>query len=592
MSSRDDRPDVRSPRLTVLREDLGGPLLLDRGGLIALVPASLLTSVLTRDPSDLRTTLAWLGVNLASIALTWLWIELMRTTIARSRARRPVRLGTVLAIGASIGFVKGVTTSLFAWTARLLPELLPAAEWWRALGTTMQGVLLLPALTLATATLARYRTEYVRLIAERARLALLAGPSDVDADPTRDRLIVGFVTEARRRLTRTEDHGVAAVLEQLVDERLRPIAHALWTPGTLETDFSARSLLRAALLVNPFPTLLVATGYALTVAASRAQNTPVDVNAVRTLASIVTIGVVFAVARRWRSERPRRAVLHLVVTLSTLAALEAFLLEPILTDGSGLRPIALFVSVLVWLTVLTLLGGAVTVAVRDGGRVHAELAHILGRILDEDHQGGVDIERTSRLLRDREVADHLHSSLQNRLTSAARRIAASGESVVVVREELDAIGRLLDDLAAGVPAALTAALAAEQGAGSSPVPNRARAQLRDVIARWAGFVTITEELDARLDSLTPRLQDRIVQVIIEALNNAVRHGRAATVSIRLTASATDGALTLTVDDDGVGPVVRGPGLGSALFTAMSGGDWRLESRPEGGSRLIIMLPVD
>jgi hypothetical protein len=33
-------------------------------------------------------------------------------------------------------------------------------------------------------------------------------------------------------------------------------------------------------------------------------------------------------------------------------------------------------------------------------------------------------------------------------------------------------------------------------------------------------------------------------------------------------------------------------LGSALFTAMSGGDWRLDARAAGGSRLTVMLRVD
>lgn len=586
MSDRDrDRVDAPRPaRMAVLRAEIGGPHLLDRAWLAVLVPTALLTSVLTRDPSDLRATLAWIGVNLASIAVTWLWIELLRATVARDRARRPVGPGTVLAVGASIGLMKGVTTSVFAWTARLLPELLPAAEWWRALGTTMQGVLLLPALTLAAATLARYRAEYQRLIAERARLALVAAPPDTDGDPARHELIAGFVAEARRRLSGSEDRAVAAVLERLVEDRLRPMTRALWTPGTLDTDFSARSLLRAALLANPLPTLFVAGGYALTVGAARAQEFTPSANAVRTLASAIAILLAFTLARRFRGSRPGRAVLHLVLTLATLAAFEAFVLEALLVDGPALRPMALFISVLSSLTVLTLLGGAASVAVRDGGRVHAELARVLSRVLDEDPRSNADIERVSRLLRDREVADRLHSSLQNRLSAAARRIAASGEQAAIVQEELDAIGLLLDDLAAGA--------AADGVLGTTPTSGSARSQLDDVIGRWAGFVTITTELDATLDALPSRVQDRIAQVVIEALNNAVRHGRAASVTIRLTPSGTAGTLTLAVDDDGVGPVVRGPGLGSALFTAMSGGDWRLDARAAGGSRLTVMLRVD
>jgi len=85
------------------------------------------------------------------------------------------------------------------------------------------------------------------------------------------------------------------------------------------------------------------------------------------------------------------------------------------------------------------------------------------------------------------------------------------------------------------------------------------------------------------------MQDRVAQVLVEALNNAIRHGRATAVAIRVASTGTPGVMALTIDDDGIGPVMREPGLGSALFTAMSGGDWQLEPRDEGGSRVTLRL---
>ena len=556
-----------------VREDMGGARLLDRRVIVWLFPTAVLTSVLTRDPADARTAIAWVVVNLASLVVVWLWVELVRAFVVPDRATAPASVPLVVVIGASIGFVKATTTSVFGWTAGALPLLMPAGEWWRALGTTLQGAFLIPLVTLAVATLDRYRTEYDRLVVERARSALLdagladAGPRDVE----RARLIAGFVGEARRRLSDAEERTVATVLERLVDDRLRPMTRQLWSTRDIGTDFRAASLLRSALVANPLPILPVALVYAATSFASRAQELAPGPNAVQTAGAVVVIVATFLVARRLRPTGVRWAPLHLAVTLLVTAALQTWGVEALIPDEIRWRPLALFVSVLVWISALTVLSGAAEIAVRGGDRVREELR----RAVELDTADGV-VARASQRLRDREVADHLHSSLQNRLIAAAHRIAASGERDSVVREELDAIELLLDDLAAGV--------IAEAGSGGG-----ARAQFAEVAARWDGFVTIESQLDPTIDDLAPPVQDRVAQVLVEAVNNAVRHGRAARVDVRLVRTAEPDSFLLIAEDDGVGPVLHEPGLGSALFDAMSGGDWTLEPRTEGGSRLRLTL---
>lgn len=566
-----------------LGEAVGGPRLLDRRLLAIVLPPALVTSVLTRDPDDVRTALAWIGVNLASLMLVWLWVELLRATVVARRRTEAAALGLVVLLGASIGFVKGTTTSLFAWTAGLAPMLMPTAEWWRAVSTTAQGAFLLPALTLVAATLDRYRDEYERLVTARARAALLAQGRDArtGSGDERSELIVGFVEEARRRLSAAGDRPMANVLDRLVEERLRPMTHELWSPERIGTDFRVRSLLRSALVTNPFPILPVATLYAVTGFASRAQDIAAGVNLARTSASVVVIVAVFSLARRLRPAGTRWATLHLAVTLTTVAALHTFVIETLGPEGPRWRTGTLLMTLLVWIVFLTVLSGAAIVALRGGDRMREELQ----RRLERDRTDGTEgvVARASQRLRDREVADHLHSSLQNRLIAASHRIAASGEHEHVVREELDAIELLLADLAAGA----TGPTAADAGV---------RGQLADIVARWDGFVTITSQLDPMLDGLDPSVQARIAQVLAEAVNNAVRHGRAATVHVRLELRdgprSGDDVIALTVEDDGVGPVLRGPGLGSALFDTMSDGDWTLEARAEGGSRLRMSIAAD
>lgn len=96
--------------------------------------------------------------------------------------------------------------------------------------------------------------------------------------------------------------------------------------------------------------------------------------------------------------------------------------------------------------------------------------------------------------------------------------------------------------------------------------------------------------DAVLDG---RLRLVLVRVFQEALNNAVRHGRASRVDARL-AVASD-AVTLTVRDDGCGFEPAGPGAGRGLpgmahRAREVGGSFEVQSTVGGGTRLQVLLP--
>ena len=77
-------------------------------------------------------------------------------------------------------------------------------------------------------------------------------------------------------------------------------------------------------------------------------------------------------------------------------------------------------------------------------------------------------------------------------------------------------------------------------------------------------------------------------VVVEAVGNAVQHGRADAVDVQ--AELWPGALTITVDDDGSGvaPQTR-DGLGLAAIRAIAS-ECSLRPRPTGGTRFEVRLP--
>jgi signal transduction histidine kinase len=96
-------------------------------------------------------------------------------------------------------------------------------------------------------------------------------------------------------------------------------------------------------------------------------------------------------------------------------------------------------------------------------------------------------------------------------------------------------------------------------------------------------------------TLRPDVTLCLFRLAQEALRNVVAHSRARHASIGL--SANDGALVLTIADDGVGFDVeteyRGLGLISmSERVAQVGGTLRIRSSPDGGTRVEVTVPIE
>ena len=153
--------------------------------------------------------------------------------------------------------------------------------------------------------------------------------------------------------------------------------------------------------------------------------------------------------------------------------------------------------------------------------------------------------------------------------------------------------------------------AEEPGADIAEAAERALAESRHAIA------TLGRALDASLDAsvaqaadevsardgirleleLAPGLQappavhDALGRIVREAVSNAIRHGGARVVTVRLTRS--DG-LRLAVEDDGIGVAATdAPGFGLVSMRERAqalGGTVTVSARPEGGTAVEVWVP--
>lgn len=134
-------------------------------------------------------------------------------------------------------------------------------------------------------------------------------------------------------------------------------------------------------------------------------------------------------------------------------------------------------------------------------------------------------------------------------------------------------------------------------------------ELKDTTRTSAGLDEKLQDLVARMGSAYPanvtltlddvdsgRGDDEIVLIVTEALSNALRHSRAENVEV---AAIRDGdKLTLRIDDDGVGfdpsqASKLGMGIASMRTRARGLGGWtRIEPRPDGGTSVVVWVPVN
>lgn len=124
---------------------------------------------------------------------------------------------------------------------------------------------------------------------------------------------------------------------------------------------------------------------------------------------------------------------------------------------------------------------------------------------------------------------------------------------------------------------------------------QALAEMLDATAAGREVVIERRLEEDALEAIPARHCADVVNILREAVSNAVRHGRAGQISVR---AASDGAqVALVVTDDGVGFIPSGGesghGLGNMRARADAlGGSLQIESAAGKGTRVLLTLPVD
>jgi signal transduction histidine kinase len=114
--------------------------------------------------------------------------------------------------------------------------------------------------------------------------------------------------------------------------------------------------------------------------------------------------------------------------------------------------------------------------------------------------------------------------------------------------------------------------------------------VEDVAQRRGTRVQLELAPDVRVD---PAMREELLRIVREAVSNATRHAQPNVVTVEL---AADDAVTLRITDDGRGFDPRNGRAGGHGLVSMNerarllGGELRIESRAEGGTRVEVVVP--
>jgi len=558
-----------------IRHAIGGRSFLSRGSLLLLVPTSLLTSLLARGASGPAELLGWSLANLLAFLACWGLVELFDRTVFRSKAVHPVAIPGVVAFGAGLGAFKALATSA-AGAALGFGELVVLDLAWRSAETAVIGAVAIPAVAALQVAVERYRDEHALLVAQVLERMEVASDVSLTGATTGSSTVHAFVADARRRIAHVEPRHASTTIQQLIDEHLRPFTHELWASGEAPpATLDLRTMLRIALLRNPFPLAGVVLPYTLSILPVSVQLAGGPAGVVRALVAGLSLLVVLALGRLLRPDRagPVIAVTHLAAILVAATVVQVWQWDRFLGGLPRASTPGLWITVAIWIAVLVVVSGAVSGALRTRAAVRDQVLRVLGpdalrEVARQDH----DRMEAQRL------ATRLHGDLQGRMVAAARRIERLMDDEPAIEDELRVLDELLGELSdVNVPA---------HGSLGQ--------RLEELRARWHGFVTLDVVVQVDGRTLSPRQLERSVEVVSEAVVNAARHGLATHVRVTVGADAASrtgsGGVVLLIEDDGIGPRDGRPGLGTSYFAMASAGEWSLAPRDTGGSLLTVHLP--
>lgn len=520
----------------------------------------------------------WLLVWVFAGLVTAVIVAILQLTVLRTRVEKPISVGASVAMGGLFGLCYGLSL----WLGALLVGVSSVAPWpLRVLAVVIIGMWWIPLVTVAIDLVTTERQQrrgdiddLVALEALRLREAdvlremreEISGDVRDVLDPVRRR-VDAAVREAEGGEIAL-DPGLPGALRDVADSSVRPLSRELWRSAAAQYPrVPWGAVFSRTIRTQPLRTYLLAIlgflGDGLFVIADRGWGVGAAYSVIAIGLVIVICAAFNALMRRW----PQRHAGIFVGGIVALQVLNIVIWQWRVWAWGPQGPL--------WLLIVSLGLSVLAILVTSGfGSWRSEMHE-----MRDAFRASVTAETIAALARGHRVADvtrdvarELHGSVQTRLVACAMAMdRASSE---------------------GDRAGLAAALAEAQEVLAVPLrmPTGATSVADEVhrkIALWGDLCEFSVDVDPAVENTVHA--DLIGRVVEEGLTNAVRHGLATQIVVRV--GLDEDCVLVEVSDNGAGPGGGAAGLGSAMLDQATARRWRLE-REGGYTHLRAWLPLN
>ena len=520
----------------------------------------------------------WITVSVVTAVTSTLTIDIAWIVWNRVNVGRPLKVPSAIGFSALVGGVFAATQLLLMQLLGLTGELDPVTA-------AVSSVVTITIVGVAAASFVngdrREKERRRRLLEEGIAVSLVRDDvSDIvhrmqvalgtdinDALAPARRGIEERLADQERALNQDEWASIAQELRAAAQNTVRPLSRELWssTAGQL-APVSVSEVLRNIITKQPFrpvplALILIVSGFASSITLF-GWGVGLAVVGLGIALVFLVLGVANAAMDRWPSHHAALFIIGaLVLELGTLINFP-------LRDWQQVQPYTwgeAIAAIIFGLLFVLLTSGAGSVRTyRDD--------------VARTFQAGIDRELIESIAASRQVAQLaresariLHGTVQTRLIACAVAIERASETRDVE--------------------AFQAALREAHDVLTEPARHEAldEAMLGDEVQRkvslWSGLCAIDVDIAPGLGHIGGRMARDVGRVVEEGLSNAIRHGAATAIHVRITGTAAE--VLVEIDDNGVGPQRGQRGLGSSLLDSVSDA-WELTAQTP-GARLRVQL---
>jgi two-component sensor histidine kinase len=529
--------------------------------------------------SDRRIFALWLFVSFTSFLVQILMIRIFQLTLTKKVNFTALPVWTIFVAGLIAGTARAMVTAGLANYLDLAPQVGALTPPTIARGI-LAGLLLVPIFGVLSNYIASIKSKRMVLMEKLLILRSINFESQAGLQLVRQRARESIedeysllISETKKQILNAEgkslaeqyDH-IAKVLTHSAEDLIRPLSHRLMEEEM--QDFSPPSLPTIFLLGlrNPVLPLLPIQLLSFISTATVVSREVTSVTKILilcliqiSLLSIQTLGI-RVLFRKYgsRSKRYFGLILMGVSTAITVWA-DKFIIELLYQDQfEFLLPDSFLLSFIWWLAIFLIVSFIANLI-----RNETKSEEFITELIESKSLDQLLIQNETSQVR-QDIARYLHGNLQSRVMALGLSL-----QVTEVKDQKN------------MDSALTIASSLLDSPFSELITTEERSLTDEVaynISRWDGLLKIDSHIAIPDLALSP-IQIRAVGAAIEeALANALRHGLAKEIGIRI---YEDGiGLTLTIQDDGIGPRNTPPGLGSRLFDTVATRGWSLKYRPD------------